>query len=159
MQKIEKRLGFDPWVRSLGRGHGNPLQNSCLKNPVTEEPGRLQSMGSQRVRHDWSDLAHTHSAALSWNSRCSYKQSCIFLNELIHLKSFKQRTICWSPQWDINQQFFSELCTPDWKCICTSGLFRKLRILQNKQSNLAHPVTMEKQRGQLIQVKNRRILV
>ena len=25
--------------------------------PWTEEPGRLQSMGSQRVRHDWSVLA------------------------------------------------------------------------------------------------------
>ena len=27
--------------------------------PWTEELGRLQSIGSQRVRHDWSDLAHT----------------------------------------------------------------------------------------------------
>ena len=27
--------------------------------PWTEEPGRIQSIGSQRVRHDWSDLAHT----------------------------------------------------------------------------------------------------
>ena len=25
--------------------------------PWTEEPGGLQSMGSRRVRHDWSDLA------------------------------------------------------------------------------------------------------
>ena len=28
--------------------------------PWTEEPGKLQSMGSQRVGHDRSDLAHTH---------------------------------------------------------------------------------------------------
>ena len=28
--------------------------------PWREEPGRLQSMGSQRVRHDWSDSACTH---------------------------------------------------------------------------------------------------
>ena len=27
------------------------------KIPWTEEPGRLQSMGSLRVGHDWSDLA------------------------------------------------------------------------------------------------------
>ena len=27
--------------------------------PMTEEPGRLQSIGWQRVWHDWSDLAHT----------------------------------------------------------------------------------------------------
>ena len=35
-----------------GDGHGNPLQYACLDNPWTEEPGRLQSMGSQRVRHN-----------------------------------------------------------------------------------------------------------
>ena len=28
--------------------------------PQTEEPGRLQSIGSQRVGHDLSDLAHIH---------------------------------------------------------------------------------------------------
>ena len=33
--------------RSPGEGHGNPLQCSCLKNPWTEEPGGLQSVGSQ----------------------------------------------------------------------------------------------------------------
>ena len=38
--------------RSPGQGNGNPLQYSCLEIPWMEEPGRLQSMGSQRVRHD-----------------------------------------------------------------------------------------------------------
>ena len=34
-------------------GDGNQLQYSCLeKIPWTEEPGRLQAMGSQRVGHD-----------------------------------------------------------------------------------------------------------
>ena len=32
--------------------NGNPLQYSCLGNPMTEEPGGLQSMESQRVGHD-----------------------------------------------------------------------------------------------------------
>ena len=31
--------------RSRGGGHGNPLQYSCPENPMTEEPGRLKSMG------------------------------------------------------------------------------------------------------------------
>ena len=35
------------WGTSPGGGHGNPLQCSCLKNSVTGEPGRLQSIGSQ----------------------------------------------------------------------------------------------------------------
>ena len=33
--------------RSPGGGNGNPLQYSCLDNPMDGEPGGLQSMGSQ----------------------------------------------------------------------------------------------------------------
>ena len=44
-------------IPGLGRspegGNGNPLQYSSWRIPWTEEPGRLQSMGSQTVRHDW----------------------------------------------------------------------------------------------------------
>ena len=39
--------------RSPGERNGNPLQYSCLENPWMEEPSRLQSMGLQRVGHDW----------------------------------------------------------------------------------------------------------
>ena len=36
-----------------GEGNGTQLQYCCLENPMdVEEPGRLQSMGSLRVRHD-----------------------------------------------------------------------------------------------------------
>ena len=35
-----------------GEDNGIPLQYSCLENSWTEEPGRLQSMGSLRVGHD-----------------------------------------------------------------------------------------------------------
>ena len=38
--------------KSPAGGNGNPLQYSCLENPWTEEPGRLQSMGSLGVGHD-----------------------------------------------------------------------------------------------------------
>ena len=37
-----------------GEGNGNPLQYSCLEIPWTEEHGRLQSMGSLRIGHDWA---------------------------------------------------------------------------------------------------------
>ena len=30
------------------------------KIPGTEEPGGLQSVGSQRVGHDWATNTHTH---------------------------------------------------------------------------------------------------
>ena len=38
--------------RSPGEGNGNPLQYLAWRIPWTEEPGGLQSMGLQRVRHD-----------------------------------------------------------------------------------------------------------
>ena len=45
--------GFDPWVgKSPGGENGNALSNLAQKIPWTEEPNRLQSMGSQRVTHD-----------------------------------------------------------------------------------------------------------
>ena len=48
----------ETWVRSLGRE--DPLEKEMATHssilawriPWTEEPGRLQSMGSQRVGHD-----------------------------------------------------------------------------------------------------------
>ena len=43
-------VGLIPvWDRSPGGGHGNPLQYSCLENPMDEESVGLQSTGSQRV--------------------------------------------------------------------------------------------------------------
>ena len=38
--------------RSSAEENGNLLQYSSLRNPWTEEPGLLQSMGLHRVRHD-----------------------------------------------------------------------------------------------------------
>ena len=58
--QVVKRLSTmqETWVQSLGRE--DPLEKEMAthsstlawKIPWTEEPGRLQSMGSQRVGHD-----------------------------------------------------------------------------------------------------------
>ena len=46
-------LGLTPGSgRSPGEGNGYPPQYSCWRSPWTEESGRLQSVGSQRVTHD-----------------------------------------------------------------------------------------------------------
>ena len=48
----------EEWFRFLGQedppgeGNGNPFQYSCLEIPWTVEPGGLQFMGSQRIRHN-----------------------------------------------------------------------------------------------------------
>ena len=54
---------FDPWV-------GNPMDKGMVSHSSilawriswTEKPGGQQSMGSQRVGHDWV-TAHTHTQA------------------------------------------------------------------------------------------------
>ena len=46
--------------RSPGEGNGNSFQYSCLENPMTEEPGGLQSMGSQRAGHYEVTNLHTY---------------------------------------------------------------------------------------------------
>ena len=44
--------------RSSEEGNGKPLGILAREIPWTEEPGGLQSMGLQRVRHDWACI-HT----------------------------------------------------------------------------------------------------
>ena len=48
--------------RFPGEGHGNPLQYSCVENPMDRGPGGPQSIGSQRLRHNLSDLVRAHTS-------------------------------------------------------------------------------------------------
>ena len=67
-------------VQSLGQE--DPLEKAMATHSSilawrilwTEEPGRLQSIGSQRVRHDWSGLACTH---VCMHARTQY--DCVLL--------------------------------------------------------------------------------
>ena len=43
---------FDPWEEPLKEEMANHSSTPAWEIPWTEEPGRLQSMGSQRVRCD-----------------------------------------------------------------------------------------------------------
>ena len=60
-------LQFHFSLSCIGEGNGNPLQCSCLENPRMGIPGGLPSMGSHRVRHNWSDLA---AVAAADGTRC-----------------------------------------------------------------------------------------
>ena len=47
------------WLgRSAGGGHATHSSILAWRIPCTEELGRLQFIGLQRVRHDWRDFAH-----------------------------------------------------------------------------------------------------
>ena len=49
--------GWEDPLKKVMASHSNIL---AQKIPWAEEPGGLQSMGLQRVRHDWSNLACMH---------------------------------------------------------------------------------------------------
>ena len=66
--------------RSPREGHGNPLQYSCLENPMDEESGGLHSMGSQRVWHHW--VANTFTFNSDWRLNRSCWQSWSVCNRL-----------------------------------------------------------------------------
>ena len=57
-----KRCGFWSlaWEGPLKKKMATDSRILAWRIPWTEEPVRLQSIGLQRVRHDWSDLAHVH---------------------------------------------------------------------------------------------------
>ena len=54
-----KEMRFYPWVGKIPLENGRATHSSVFawRIPWTEKPDRLQSMGSQRVRHDW--VSHT----------------------------------------------------------------------------------------------------
>ena len=81
MAQTVKRLSImrETWVQSLE----DPLEKVktthssilALEIPWTEKPGRLQSMRSQRVGHEWSIWAHTHTSQ-GGEHRGSHQRMC-----------------------------------------------------------------------------------
>ena len=56
-----KQHGSIPgWARSPGEGKDYHSSALAWRIPWTEEPGRLQSTGSQKVGHGWSNWALTY---------------------------------------------------------------------------------------------------
>ena len=64
-----RRHGFDLWSgRSPGAGMAIHSSILAWRIPWTEKPGGLQSIVSQRVRHDWSNSGWFHFPFLAQSS-------------------------------------------------------------------------------------------
>ena len=80
--------------RSPGVGNGNPLQYSCLGNPLDRRASGLQSMGSQRVGHDLVTKQRQQ------QQQCFYKRTlnyyiylCLWLSHLLDFELFEVRSL------------------------------------------------------------------
>ena len=103
--------GDSSLIPGLGRSPGEKIAtNSCFlawRISWTVEPGELQFMGLQRVRHDWATSLHSLIQAsvfckmrsldkkvLMFSSSLSSTLKCIKLRCLIHFLNFLDRTLC-----------------------------------------------------------------
>ena len=58
------------WEEHLEEGMATPSSILAWRIPWTEEPGGLQPIGLQRVRHDLSDSARTHTIPITNTLDC-----------------------------------------------------------------------------------------
>ena len=128
----------ETWVRSLGRevslekemaAHSSIL---AWKIPWMEEPGRLQSMGSQRVGHDWA-------TSLTYKA----KGSCLGYRSLFLWN--KKFTV--DSQEDYECASASHQCPPTtlsqlWEYAAPVRQIRLLSFLQSRNFLLPHTYTL-----------------
>ena len=75
--QVQSLGGEDPLEMEMA-SHSNIL---VWRIPWTEEPRGLQTVGLQRVGHDWSNLAGTHSKySVSFSLSCVFSIFSFFLN-------------------------------------------------------------------------------
>ena len=87
-------LGSIPGLgRSPVEGNGNPLQYSCLENPMGRGLGR--SMGSQRVGHDWVTSLHFMTSRAHFAGQPS--ENLIIDTNLMNCPSASFRRRQWHP--------------------------------------------------------------
>ena len=103
----------EAWVGGLGQEDplekGMDTHSSMLawRIPRAEKPGELQSMGSQRVGHDWVTHTHkhTHTPTL-WEGPCALEEGGgvispmdLEVEEVENLNGFPQRAFCMHMAW------------------------------------------------------------
>ena len=82
VKNLPTHTGFSLWVGKIPWGEGTATLSSTLawRMPWTDTPGRLQSVGSQRVGHDWAYIR-------------GYRFSLKFFFHFMHL--FVYVWLCW----------------------------------------------------------------
>ena len=87
-----RRCGFDPWVRKITwRREGDPLQYSCLENPI--ERGASQDT--------------VHGVTKGWTQRSNHRLSLLLYHQWLPCDS-------WRDQWMINRFLFNSHNSKEW---------------------------------------------
>ena len=138
-------LGLIPALgRSPGGGNGNPLQYSCLENPMDGGAWWTTVHGSQRVRHDWATSlkeARWQYIALSYSFpnfepvSCSMSSSnCCFFAYI--QTSQETSKMVWYSHLVKNFPVCVFVCVCVCVCVCVVPIAAYLRLLTFLPGNL-----------------------
>ena len=92
-RKHKRHSSIPGWEDPLEEGMATHSSILAWRIPWTEEPGGLQSMELQWVRHDWSDLVHTYSVHIT--SICIGKPKI-----LVTLLQYSFILVIWNWNWN-----------------------------------------------------------
>ena len=124
----------ETWVRSLG--WEDPLEKDMAthssilawKIPWTEEPGGLQSMGSQRVGHDWAAFTLPYLCEQRWN---------IYFLPLIPSEFRVFQWVFWLPwQYIYSHKFNKNLFSFSRTQLETLAIWPRLWLTRGRRYNL-----------------------
>ena len=79
-------------MRRLEKGMANHSNILAWRIPWTEEPGGLQSMGSQRGRHNWVTNTHTH-------THTQWEEIWVKRGQEIMVLLKQNKIILWKRKW------------------------------------------------------------
>ena len=125
------------WGDPLEKGMATHSSNLTWRIQRREEPNRLQSIGSQRVSHNWSELAqHTvpemgvlFCFVFRWYFiRCILFQDLLFISEINYLSFTALPGVqisdmfysCWSDSWETHALGWQSI-TLNWGHVVTSN--------------------------------------
>ena len=120
---VQSHVGMIPWRRAW---QPTPVFLSG-ESPWTEEPGGLQSMGSQRVRHDWtakqsSTVSYGWKWCMSSSDMILKKPFCLILS--FHVSWPEAERIfnsVWCAALYISSTFLLCVCVCVCVCVCMWG--------------------------------------
>ena len=100
---------FTDWFTSVSHliqqwnGHFRIL--SLSSTSTSDQPGGLQSLGSQRVGHDLATNTHTHTLSMHVKSSSRQLDNSNFLMKIM----YEVKELCWLPQMHLKSSYVSAL--------------------------------------------------
>ena len=102
----ETRVWALVWEDPLEKEMAIHSSTIAWKIPWTEEPGRLQSMGSQRVGHDWAtSLSLYFKKGKNANKIHTQKKICAVYGECVVTNQTRQKMFSGFPWWSSGKDY------------------------------------------------------